>query len=97
MNSNLVTWTARVAHCVEAGFMLGVFGVVIILENLFVRMSSPLPNDSPFIPYLVRNGWRISERAHAFVQVNHSDILRELVGIIFSPLESELGLLPKGR
>lgn len=61
------------------------------------RISSILPDNSPFIPYFVRNGWRVPPQARAFVQVNHSAVLGELVGVVFSPMESDLGLLPKGR
>jgi hypothetical protein len=61
------------------------------------RLASELPPDSIFARHLVREGWRLSKKAKAFVQANHSEVLRELVGLALSPIESGSPLLPKGK
>lgn len=61
------------------------------------NMSSDLPDDSELIKYLLRHGWRVPERARAFVQVNHSEILEELIGVALADVEGRYGLLPKGQ
>ncbi len=61
------------------------------------EMASELPANSVFARHLLREGWRLSDRAKAFVQVNHSEVLRELVSLALSPIEAGSQLLPKGR
>lgn len=61
------------------------------------RMASVIPEDSPLKYHLLRQGWTIPQDAKAFIQVNHSDILEELVGLALSPMEEGYTLLPKGR
>jgi hypothetical protein len=38
-----------------------------------------------------------AEGSRAFVQANHSEVLRELVALALSPVESGYKLLPKGQ
>lgn len=64
--------------------------------QLMFRMSSHIPEDSPLINYLLRESWTIAKNAKAFIQVNHSEILEELVGFALSPIEAGYELLPKG-
>ena len=60
------------------------------------RMASQVDDASPFVRYLLAEGWAIDPHAHSFVQANHSETLRELVDFALSPLENEAMLLPKG-
>jgi hypothetical protein len=64
--------------------------------QLMFKMSSHIPEDSPLVNYLLREGWTIAKDAKAFIQVNHSEILEELVGFALSPIEAGYELLPKG-
>jgi hypothetical protein len=61
------------------------------------RMASELPTESVFARHLLREGWRLSNNAKAFVQANHSEVLRELVSLALCPVEAGSQLLPKGR
>jgi hypothetical protein len=58
--------------------------------------ASEIPDDSPLIHFLLRNGWAVSSNARAFVQANHSEVLEELIGMAMSPMERGYALLPKG-
>jgi hypothetical protein len=64
--------------------------------QLMCKMSSIIPEDSAFVSYLLRQKWIIAPNAKAFIQVNHSEILEELIGLALSPIESGYELLPKG-
>lgn len=65
--------------------------------QLMSKMSSEIPEDSALNSYLLRQGWTIAPNAKAFIQVNHSEILEELVGLALSPIETGYELLPKGQ
>lgn len=64
--------------------------------KLMFQMASTLADGTPFRNHLLRNGWRVPSKARCFVQVNHSDLLEELLGWAISPIEEGYGLLPKG-
>jgi hypothetical protein len=64
-------------------------------KRLF-RMASILDNSSPLTHYLIRSGWTVEQDARCFVQANHSEILREFVGLTMSPSETGGVILPKG-
>jgi hypothetical protein len=53
---------------------------------------------SPIASYLLDHGWSLEPRAKLFVQVNHSDVLREFVRIAGkAPVGNEGPFLPRGR
>jgi hypothetical protein len=61
-------------------------------------IASPLDESSAAAKYLLRQGWSIELGARMFVQVNHSDVLKEFVRVAagyFSPQSSLL--LPRGQ
>ncbi len=60
-------------------------------------MASKLDLDSELSRYLLRQGWYVEPDAACFVQVNHSEVLDEFVGLATSPALAGRELLPKGR
>jgi hypothetical protein len=66
--------------------------------RLMWDIASPLDESSAAAKYLLRQGWSIELGARMFVQVNHSDVLKEFVRVAagyFSPQSSLL--LPRGQ
>jgi hypothetical protein len=61
------------------------------------NMASRLGPDSELSHYLLRRGWHVEPEAACFVQVNHSEVLDEFVGLATSPALQHHELLPKGR
>lgn len=61
------------------------------------NMASKLDLDSELSRYLLRQGWYVEPDAACFVQVNHSEVLDEFVGLATSPALADRELLPKGR
>lgn len=61
------------------------------------NMASKLDLDSELSRYLLRQGWYVEPDAACFVQVNHSEVLDEFVGLATSPALAGRELLPKGR
>jgi hypothetical protein len=60
-------------------------------------MASKLDLDSELSRYLLRQGWYVEPDAACLVQVNHSEVLDEFVGLATSPALAGRELLPKGR
>jgi hypothetical protein len=65
--------------------------------KLMFKMSSMIPDNSPLTSYLLRLGWTLPAQSKAFIQVNQSEVLEELVGLALSPIEGGYELLPKGQ
>ena len=66
--------------------------------KLMWDISSEIDETGSFARYLLTQGWSIEPKARLFVQVNHSDVLKEFVKIAGSHFTSEsVELLPKGR
>lgn len=61
------------------------------------EMASKLDLNSELSRYLLRQGWYVEPDAACFVQVNHSEVLDEFVGLATSPALAGRELLPKGR
>ena len=66
--------------------------------NLLFEMASTLEENSEVKKFLLQKGWVVYPDAKLFVQANHSDILKEFVGITLSLLEEpeEIQSLPRG-
>jgi len=61
-------------------------------------IASELDEQGPFGRYLLQQGWSIEQKSRLFVQVNHSDVLKEFVRIAGSHFTSKnIELLPKGQ
>jgi hypothetical protein len=66
--------------------------------RLMWEIASELDETSPFTGYLLDLGWLIEPGAKLFVQVNHSDVLKEFVKVAGSHFRQETAeLLPRGR
>lgn len=66
--------------------------------RLMWEIASELDEASPFTSYLLDQGWLIEPGARLFVQVNHSDVLKEFVRMAGSQFRQEAAeLLPRGR
>jgi hypothetical protein len=66
--------------------------------RLMWDIASPLDESTPAAQYLLAQGWSIEQNAKLFVQVNHSDVLKEFVRVAatyFSPQAASL--LPRGK
>jgi hypothetical protein len=61
------------------------------------NMASRLNPDTELSRYLLRQGWYVESGAACFVQVNHSEVLDEFVGLATSPALGDRDLLPRGR
>jgi hypothetical protein len=56
--------------------------------NLMFECASVIPSDSPFYLYFKEYKWIIEENAKFFTQINQSDILKEFLNVIISPIEN---------
>jgi hypothetical protein len=66
--------------------------------NLMWEIASPLDESSAAAHYLLAHGWSIEQGAKFFVQVNHSDVLKEFVRVSASYFSSQTStLLPRGE
>jgi len=66
--------------------------------QLMWEIASELDEASPFTRYLLDQGWVIEPGARLFVQVNHSDVLKEFVRVAGSHFrQASTELLPRGR
>ena len=66
--------------------------------RLMWEIASELDEASPITSYLLDQGWFIEPGAKLFVQVNHSDVLKEFVRVAASHFGKETAeLLPRGR
>jgi hypothetical protein len=50
--------------------------------KLMFKCSSKVDEGSPILAYLKEIGWTIESRGKLFAQVNHSELLNELVGAL---------------
>lgn len=65
--------------------------------RLMWDISSPLDEFSSAAQYLLANGWSLEPGAKLFVQVNHSDVLREFVHIAGTYFRGRTSnVLPRG-
>ena len=66
--------------------------------NLLFEMASTMEEGSEVKKFLLQKGWVVYPDAKLFVQANHSDILKEFVGVTLSLLEKpeEVQSLPRG-
>lgn len=66
--------------------------------RLMWEIASPLDESSEAARYLLGHGWLLEPNAKMFVQVNHSDVLKEFVRVAGTSFTSHVGtLLPQGR
>jgi|SRR5581483_8314318 len=66
--------------------------------RLMWDIASELDETSPFARYLLAQGWSLEPRARLFVQVNHSDVLKEFMRVAGSHfIDESVELLPKGQ
>ena len=66
--------------------------------RLMWDIASPLDESSAAAHYLLDHGWSIESGAKLFVQVNHSDVLKEFVRVAASYFSQEgSSLLPRGQ
>lgn len=66
--------------------------------RLMWDIASPLDESTPAAHYLLAQGWSIEPNAKLFVQVNHSDVLKEFVRVAASYFSTEAAsLLPRGQ
>ncbi len=54
--------------------------------QLMFNMASLIEENSDFTRFLLNKGWTIRPNAKLFVQLNHSDILEEFIGVVISPV-----------
>jgi hypothetical protein len=65
--------------------------------RLMWDIASPLDESSSAAQYLLANNWSIEQNAKLFVQVNHSDVLKEFVQVAASYFPKETSsVLPRG-
>lgn len=66
--------------------------------KLLFEMASTMEDTSEVKKFLLHKGWVVYPGAKLFVQLNHSDILKEFVRVILSLLEepTDVQALPKG-
>lgn len=60
--------------------------------RLMFQCASPIPKHSPFASYLQEYQWDVDQDAHLFTQINQSEILKEFLAVIISPLQNRLGI-----
>jgi len=66
--------------------------------RLMWDVASPIDERGPAAQYLLSNGWAIEKNAKLFVQVNHSDVLREFSRMAASHFtSSNQAALPRGQ
>ena len=66
--------------------------------TLMWNIASEVDEQGPFGRYLLQQGWSIEKNSRLFVQVNHSDVLKEFVKLVSSHFTSgTVELLPKGQ
>jgi hypothetical protein len=66
--------------------------------TLMWTAASEIDEQGPFSRYLLQQGWSMEKHAKLFVQVNHSDVLKEFVRLAGSHFTSASeSLLPKGQ
>jgi len=66
--------------------------------TLMWNIASEADEQGPFGRYLLQQGWSIEKKSRLFVQVNHSDVLKEFVRLAGSHFTSRtVELLPKGQ
>lgn len=53
--------------------------------KLMFDVASEIPDDSDLSAFLLRKGWTIQPNARLFVQLNHTDVLNELVDVLMLP------------
>ena len=66
--------------------------------RLMWDIASRLDESTPAARYLLGQGWSIEQNAKLFVQVNHSDVLKEFVRVAAGYFSTEAAsLLPRGQ
>lgn len=61
-------------------------------------IASPIDESGPAARFLLSNGWAIERNAKLFVQVNHSDVLKEFARVAASHFARESSsMLPRGQ
>lgn len=66
--------------------------------KLMWDIASPIDESGPAARLLLSNGWSIEQNARLFVQVNHSDVLKEFVRVATSHFTSDaISMLPRGQ
>jgi hypothetical protein len=61
------------------------------------NIASPIDESAPTTGFLLSNGWSIERGARLFVQVNHSDVMREFMRVVGSRFTVESSMLPRGQ
>jgi hypothetical protein len=56
---------------------------------LMFDCASVLPSDSPYEKYLKEYRWILETRSKLFTQVNRSDVLKEFMNVVLSPLDDD--------
>jgi nucleoside phosphorylase len=66
--------------------------------RVMFEMASPLDEDTQIERFLLHKGWTIYPHPRLFVQVNHSDVLKEFVRVALSQVEdsADVTALPRG-
>lgn len=66
--------------------------------RLMWDVASPIDESGPAARFLLSNGWSIERNAKLFVQVNHSDVLKEFARMAASHFtNSSSAVLPRGQ
>jgi hypothetical protein len=66
--------------------------------RLMWDVASPIDEGGPAARFLLANGWSIERNAKLFVQVNHSDVLKEFARMAASHFSSaNAAMLPRGQ
>lgn len=66
--------------------------------RLMWDVASPIDETGPAARFLLSNGWLIERNAKLFVQVNHSDVLKEFARMAASHFSnSNAAMLPRGQ
>lgn len=66
--------------------------------RLMWDVASPIDESGPAARFLLSNGWSIERNAKLFVQVNHSDVLKEFARMAASHFtNSNSAVLPRGQ
>lgn len=66
--------------------------------RLMWDIASPIEETGPAARLLLSHGWSIEQNARLFVQVNHSDVLKEFARVAMSHLtDNPFSMLPRGQ
>jgi hypothetical protein len=64
--------------------------------KLMFDISSPVSPDSRVSRFLMEKHWDLTKSSKYFAQLNHSDVLEELIRSVLSPFQQSSNLLPRG-